>query len=217
MEDHQVPDDASHYEISLTPGQALIAFILLLCSLGAAFAFGIMVGRGQLDERLVVQREPAVIDEGAAPGDAGRIVELGVDETDFGSTAAPADPTLTETALPEAPTIQELAPPATAGGGAAPVVETAQPAPAQPSPLAPPADGPVYAQVASSSEQKPAEALAAKLIENGFPTAYVERVRSGSAMLYRVRVRFASEAQARASVERLEGLAGGGEVWITRQ
>jgi hypothetical protein len=36
-------------------------------------------------------------------------------------------------------------------------------------------------------------------------------------MIYRVRVRFPSEAQARASVERLKALAGGGEVWITRQ
>ena len=206
MEDHQAPDDASHYEISLTPGQALLAFILLLCSLGAAFAFGIMVGRGQLDERLVVQREPAVIDEGAAPGDKGRIVELGVD-TDFGSTAAPPETSLTET-----PTIQELATATTAAGAApAPVVETAQPQP----PGA--AEGPVYAQVLSSSEQKPAEALAAKLIESGFATAYVERVQTEGSMIYRVRVRFPGEAQARASVDRLKALAGGGDVWITRQ
>lgn len=212
MDDHV--DDASHYEISLTPGQAFIAFILLLCSLGAAFAFGIMVGRGQLDERLVVQREPAVVGEGAAPGEAGRIVELGV-EGDFGSTAAPGDTTGTETAATEMPTIQELAPAATSPEGApAPVVETAQPAPPQPAPAA---EGPVYAQLLSSSDQKPAEALATKLIESGFTSAYVERVRAEGSMIYRVRVRFPSEAQARASVERLKALAGGGEVWITRQ
>lgn len=212
MDEHH-GDDASHYEISLTPGQAFIAFILLLCSLGAAFAFGIMVGRGQLDERLVVQREPAVVSEGAAPGEAGRIVELGVDG-DFGSTAAPGDTTGTETALTETPTIQELAPAgtATAAGGAAPVVETAQPQPPQ-TPAA--ADGPVFAQVLSSSEQKPAEALATKLIEAGFTSAYVERVQAGGSMIYRVRVRFPSEAQARASVDRLKTLAGG-DVWITR-
>ncbi|HEU5163061.1 MAG TPA: hypothetical protein VFV54_07945, partial [Thermoanaerobaculia bacterium] len=157
MDEQHVSDDASHYEISLTPGQAFIAFILLLCSLGAAFAFGIMVGRGQLDERLVVQREPAVIPEGTAAADGGRIVELGVDG-DFGSTAAP------DTAMPEQPTIEELAPGSVGGGAPAPVVETA------PLAAAAPADGggPVFAQVLSSSEAKPAESLAAKLIENGF-------------------------------------------------
>ncbi|HEY0592757.1 MAG TPA: SPOR domain-containing protein [Thermoanaerobaculia bacterium] len=213
MDDHV--DDASHYEISLTPGQAFIAFILLLCSLGAAFAFGIMVGRGQLDERLVVRREPAVVGEGDTPGEAGRIVELGV-EDDFGSTTAtPGDTTGTETAATEMPTIQELAPAAPSPEGApAPVVETAQPAPAHAPPAA---DGPVYAQLLSSSDQKPAEALATKLIESGFTSAYVERVRADGSMIYRVRVRFPSEAQARAAVERLKTLAGGGDVWITRQ
>ena len=208
MDDHQVSDDASHYEISLTPGQALIAFILLLCSLGAAFAFGIMVGRGQLDERLVVQREPAVIDEGASPGESGRIVELGVDD-DFGSTAP------SSTSLPEPPTIEELAPRSAAGRGTpVPIVETATPEPPAPPAGAP---GPVFAQVLSSSEAKPAENLAAKLIEAGFTSAYVERVQTGASMIYRVRVRFAGEGEARAAVERLKGLTGGGEVWITRQ
>jgi hypothetical protein len=211
MDEHHA-DDASHYEISLTPGQAFIAFILLLCSLGAAFAFGIMVGRGQLDERLVVQREPAVVGEGTAPGEAGRIVELGVDG-DFGSTATAADTTGTETALTETPTIQELAP-VTTDGAAVPVVETAPGAQPQ-TPAA--GDGPVYAQLLSSSEQKPAEALATKLIEAGFTSAYVERVQAGGSMIYRVRVRFPSEAQARASIDRLKALAGGGEVWVTKQ
>jgi hypothetical protein len=206
MDEQHVSDDASHYEISLTPGQAFIAFILLLCSLGAAFAFGIMVGRGQLDERLVVQREPAVIAEGTAGGDRGRIVELGVDD-DFGSTAA------TETAMPEQPTIEELAPGSVERGAPAPVVETAPP-PAPPSNA-----GPVFAQVLSSSEAKPAESLAAKLIENGFTSAYVERVPTGpaGAMIYRVRVRFPTEQEARGAVERLKGLSGGGDVWITKQ
>ncbi|HSN68583.1 MAG TPA: SPOR domain-containing protein, partial [Thermoanaerobaculia bacterium] len=163
-----------------------------------------------LDERLVVQREPAVIPEGTAAGDRGRIVELGVDD-DFGSTAAPES----ATAVPEQPAIEELAPGSAEGGAPAPVVETAPPAAAQPAE----GGGPVFAQVLSSSEAKPAENLAAKLIEAGFTSAYVERVPTGTAgaMIYRVRVRFPNEQQARASVDRLKGLSGGGDVWITKQ
>ncbi len=209
MDEHQVPDDASHYEISLTPGQAFIAFVLLLCSLGAAFAFGIMVGRGQLDERLVVQREPSVVGEGTT-SEGGRIVELGVDR-DFGATA----PVAPSTAFPEDPTLEEIAPGTPPQGDApAPVVETASPGQPQPPEGA---EGPVFAQLLSSSEAKPAENLAAKLIEAGFTSAYVERVPADGSMIYRVRVRFPNDAQARASVDRLKALAGGGEVWITRQ
>ena len=44
---------------------AFVAFVLLLLSLAATFAFGLMIGRGQADERLVVRKEPAVINEGS--------------------------------------------------------------------------------------------------------------------------------------------------------
>src|SRR5580765_6172511 len=37
----------SHYEISLTAGQAFVAFVLLLLSLAASFAFGLMISRAQ--------------------------------------------------------------------------------------------------------------------------------------------------------------------------
>src|SRR5258708_19316341 len=75
-------DDQSHYEISLTAGQAFLAFVLLLLSLAASFAFGLMIGKGQADERLVVRKEPAVIQEGAASGSKksshGRLLGLGL-------------------------------------------------------------------------------------------------------------------------------------------
>src|SRR5438132_13287364 len=82
-------EDQSHYEISLTAGQAFVAFVLLLLSLAASFAFGLVIGRGQGEDRLVVKKEPAVISEGAAIAtkkSEGRIVELG----DTRSAAVPA-------------------------------------------------------------------------------------------------------------------------------
>src|SRR5256714_2067428 len=83
-------DDQSHYEISLTAGQAFVAFVLLLLSLAASFAFGLMIGKGQADERLVVRKEPAVINEGnvvAARKNEGKLVELGIKNDDFKAPA----------------------------------------------------------------------------------------------------------------------------------
>lgn len=56
--EQQLNDDSSHYEISLTAGQAFVAFVLLLLSLAASFAFGIMVGRGQGSVGVAARQEP---------------------------------------------------------------------------------------------------------------------------------------------------------------
>src|SRR5437763_9708243 len=99
-------DDQSHYEISLTAGQAFIAFVLLLLSLAASFAFGLMIGKGQADERLVVCKEPAVINEGsviASKKNDGKLIDLGVGNDDF--KAPPA--TTSSAATAPAPTITE--------------------------------------------------------------------------------------------------------------
>src|SRR6266446_8365699 len=108
MSEEPAIDDQSqsHYEISLTAGQAFVAFVLLLLSLAASFAFGLMIGKGQADERLVVRKEPAVINEASTlpkKGD-GKIVELGVSADDFKSTtkktvSAVATTTATDTAV----------------------------------------------------------------------------------------------------------------------
>src|SRR5258708_25517214 len=106
MSEESVIDDQSqsHYEISLTAGQAFVAFVLLLLSLAESFAFGLMIGKGQADERLVVRKEPAVINEASVipkKGD-GKIVELGVDSDDFKSSTAKTDtaaPPATDTAV----------------------------------------------------------------------------------------------------------------------
>src|SRR6476620_1951121 len=89
MSEELLTDEQSHYEISLTAGQAFVAFVLLLLSLAASFAFGLMIGRGQGDDRLVVRKEPTVVTEASVipKKGSGKIVELGVAEDDFNAPA----------------------------------------------------------------------------------------------------------------------------------
>ena len=70
---------------------------------------------------------------------------------------------------------------------------------------------PHVAQLLSTADQKTAEAMAVKLINRGFKTAYVERGANGS--VYRVRVRFQSEWEARTAEPKLREFSK--EVWIT--
>ncbi|HEX8410241.1 MAG TPA: SPOR domain-containing protein [Thermoanaerobaculia bacterium] len=222
MEELHVADDQSHYEISLTAGQAFAAFVLLMLSLAAAFAFGLMIGKGQADDRLVVQKETPVVTEAslAAKKSEGRIVELGVEDDDFqeaGTTSvgdtAEHIPTETMSAV-----LEETAP-----ADAPAIIETAPATPAAATPAAAtPAPAPVattgarvttYAQLLSTSDQKTAEALAAKLIDGGFTAAYVERGANANGPIYRVRVKFSSEADARAAEPKLRQFSR--EVWIT--
>ncbi len=201
-EETTIHDDQSHYEISLTAGQAFLAFVLMLLSLAASFGFGLMIGKGQDGDRLVVRKEPAVITEASAlpKKNDGRIVELGVTAEDFKETTTAPVP-VTESVPPS--TITEVAP--------APVVEAAPPAPA---PVAAAPAQPVYAQLLSSSDQKTAEVLAAKLIGGGFNGAYVDRSTNEKGPVFRVRVKFPSEADARAAEPKLREFSK--DVWIVK-
>ena len=175
-------DDQSHYEISLTAGQAFVAFVLLLLSLAASFAFGLLIGRGQADER-VVRKDVPVVTEAAAAVPAPK-------------KAAPAK--VSEVANEDfKPTIESVAP-----------ASVGRPAEAGPH------TGPAYAQLLSTSDQKTAEALAAKLIEGGFTAAYVERTTSDKGTVFRVRIKFPNEADARGAEGKLKQFSK--EVWITR-
>jgi len=201
-EETTIHDDQSHYEISLTAGQAFLAFVLMLLSLAASFGFGLMIGKGQDGDRLVVRKEPAVITEASAlpKKNDGRIVELGVTAEDFKETTTAPAP-VTESVPPA--TITEVTP--------APVVEAAPPAPA---PVTAAPAQPVYAQLLSSSDQKTAEVLAAKLIGGGFNGAYVDRSTNDKGPVFRVRVKFPSEADARAAETKLKEFAK--DVWIVK-
>ena len=215
MEEHALADDQSHYEISLTAGQAFVAFVLLLLSLAAAFAFGLMIGKGQADDRLVVQKATPVVTEAALTPkkSEGRIVELGVENSDFQETAT-VEP-VTESASP-APTIVEEAPVATETGGGTPPDQPAghalSRAEGTPS-VQPTLRVTTYAQLLSTSDQKTAETLAARLIDRGFTAAYVERGTADKGPIYRVRVKFDSETDARAAEPKLKEFSK--DVWIT--
>jgi hypothetical protein len=215
VSDEVLIDDQSHYEVSLTAGQAFVAFVLLLLSLAASFAFGLMIGKGQADERLVVRKEPAVINEGsvvASKKNDGKLIDLGMGNDEF-KAPAPANPrpaTTTAPAITEGtvtPLTESAAAPLTAT--AAPIVETPKPAP-KPAVAAPAATGPAYAQLLVTSDQKTADALAAKAIDHGFMTTYVERAGTS----FKVRVRFNSEAEARASETKLKEVSK--DVWIVK-
>lgn len=227
MVDEHAVDDQSHYEISLTAGQAFVAFVLLLLSLAAAFAFGLMLGRGQADERLVVRKETPVVTEASAMPNrkaAGEIVELGVAADDFeepatetaaGDTAAATETTATAAVIEEVAATASAAP--ASAEPAAPAATHAAPAatPQVEKPAAPSAAPavPHIAQLLSTGDQKIAEALAVKLINRGFTAAYVERGATDKGPIFRVRVRFPSEAEARAAEPKLREFSK--DVWIT--
>jgi len=218
VEEQHTADDQSHYEISLTAGQAFVAFVLLLLSLAAAFAFGLMLGKGQADERLVVQKETPVVTEASMvpKKNAGEIVELGVQSEDFTEEAQPATDTAatTDTATTVAEETTTAPPTETATIVEAKPVETPKPAEAKPATETAPAPKvPHLAQLLSTGDQKTAEALAVKLINRGFNTAYVERGTTDKGPVYRVRVRFDSEAEARAAEPKLREFSK--DVWIT--
>ncbi|HEX2060250.1 MAG TPA: SPOR domain-containing protein, partial [Thermoanaerobaculia bacterium] len=99
---------------------------------------------------------------------------------------------------------------------ATPAVATPEPAVATPVVAAPaPAQPkvPHIAQLLSTGDQKTAEALAVKLINSGFNTAYVERGMTDKGPVFRVRVRFDSEPAARAAEAKLREFSK--DVWIT--
>lgn len=224
MNEH-VQDDSTHYELTLTAGQAFIAFVLLLFSLGASFAFGIMIGRGGDADQLVIRRDNGVVTEAAmvdgGKSDEANIVELGVTTTDLSGDdvldplAVPPAP-VTDTTIP-VPTLAAPLETATVASAetatAAPVVEKPAPAPA---PVAAASAVPHYVQLFSSGDGKAAEALAAKVIDAGFTSTFVERIPGEHGTIYRVRVKYPSEESARAAAEKLKAYVKA-EPWVTKQ
>lgn len=219
VSDEVLMDDQSHYEVSLTAGQAFVAFVLLLLSLAASFAFGLMIGKGQADDRLVVRKEPAVINEGSVvpskKGDS-KLVDLGVGNDEFKAPTPTASAPVVTTA-PAATITEGTVVPLTASAPTPASVTTTAAAEVVQKPIAKPvappvaaSTGPAYAQMLVTSDQKTADALAAKLIDHGFMSAYVER----AGATFKVRVKFSSEAEARANEAKLKELSK--DVWIVK-
>lgn len=187
-EDVLTAEDQSHYEISLTAGQAFIAFVLLLLSLAASFAFGLLIGKGQAGESLLGKKEPAAVVITESPK---KVAAVPAD--DFKSTIVEDEAVGAPAARPANPPAPAVTPTVTA--------------------IAPISNTPAFAQLLSSSDQHAAEALATKLIDAGFNSAYVERGTNDKGAIYRVRVKFPSEADARAAEAKLKEFSK--EVWIT--
>ncbi len=200
MSEDVMADEQSHYEVSLTAGQAFLAFVLLLLSLAASFAFGLMIGRGSGgDEKLLARKDAAIVTESPKK----EIAETAVRDDDF------------------KPAVDEIETPAVINEDVKAVPERPQVVPAAPSqrlkpaaitPATPPV--PYYAQLFSTADQKTAENLAAKLIDGGFSSAYVERGTTPKGPVFRVRVPFSSEPAARAAEPRLRTFSK--DVWITK-
>ncbi len=228
-------DDSSHYEVSLTAGQAFMAFVLLLLSLAASFAFGLLIGKGQSDDRLVVRKDPAVINEAAAAPvtrKATPLAELGVTADDFQPAtaarsrqahrqaaavhddAATVVPVITDAPSTEVPALVVPAQQKTVVAGPRPATLPVLSPQTVHAVAAPTANGPAYAQVLSTADQKTADALAAKLIDGGFNSAYVERSVTARGTVFRVRVKFVSESEARANESKLRTFSK--DVWIVK-
>jgi len=187
MSEDVLTDDQSHYEVSLTAGQAFLAFVLLLLSLAASFAFGLLLGRGQGDDRLTTRKqETAVVNEVSPAPAKAPARDVAVKDDDF-KQAAPAA------------AIKEEKTPVWAPASAGTHTE---------------ADVPRYAQLLSTSDQKTAEALAARLIDGGFTSSYVERTITEKGTVFRVRTKFASESEAKTAEPKLKAFSK--DVWITK-
>lgn len=239
MEEQHTADEQSHYEISLTAAQAFVAFVLLLLSLAASFAFGLMLGKGQADERLVVRKDNPVVTEAsfAPQTNTGEIVDVAADEFtdtdavsgDDGTADAPvaAPPEVSSAPVVTEEVAESQTPAATTDSVVAAQAPAEPPVATPPQPRKPheqPSAGapavkastervPHFAQLLSTGDQKVAEGLAVKLINRGYTTAYVERGASDKGNVYRVRVRFDSEAAARTAEPKLREFSK--DVWIT--
>jgi hypothetical protein len=210
MSEEALLDDQSHYEVSLTAGQAFLAFVLLLLSLAASFAFGLLIGKGQGDDKFAIKRDAPVVSEAsAAPKKtAATPAEVTAGDDDFKTPAATITEETQPTPVPRAEVAAEVAKPKPVP---APVQKAAAPAPVQALPVD---NSPRYAQLLSTSDQKTAETLAARVIDGGFTSAYVERGATAKGPVFRVRVKFANETAAKAAEPKLKTYAK--EVWITR-
>ncbi|NKB90055.1 MAG: hypothetical protein GKS06_17725 [Acidobacteria bacterium] len=189
----------SFYEIQLSNGSLIVAFLVAAAVGVTVFVLGVMVGRGQAPQALPESGwvEPlAAEDTTAAPMEEAPAI------ADDSATAA-NDPVAEEPS-----TFEDV------------VAENA----ASDQPTAPPglpADDPSLAsgwviQVASPDNESEARALQAQLSRDGFPTFVVEAEVRGSAV-WRVRVgRYGAQADAERVATALSGRSDVPDTWVTQ-
>lgn len=200
--------EPSYYEIALTNRQVLVAFVILLCCVLAAFFAGVWVGRGSpaaaadapqqaatptpsegQPQELAFFSDAEAREQGARPDLSELADEPRPDTTlaqDLGVKGAPAPG---ETAAPPAgPTTEPSEPPA--GPAASPAAAGTATAPTGAATAAP--AGPLFIQVFSSRDELQAKRLETRLRAAGFK-AFL----SPAGAMYRVRIGpFAARAEA---------------------
>lgn len=228
--------EPSYYEIALTGRQVLVAFVILLICLVAAFFSGVWVGREEA-ARAAGPEEAAAEAPAGEPEEPPPPVEEGVEELSFfddeggedgepagtsadgGAGAPPTEPARTagspdaaETGEPERPESSASEPPREAP-------ERGAERPANPRQTVNPsgalAGGDLVVQVLSSSDQAAAQELLERLRAADF-RAFISPLTDGGETFYRVRVgpfEHRSEAErVEAELKRRFGL----DTWITR-
>lgn len=214
--------EPSYYEIALTNRQVLIAFVILLVCLIAAFLSGVWVGRGDLPaapERVAVVDDPAGEPEGSSvdslsffggaegesegdrDGDSPAVPDRRRTDTtlaqDVGAETAPRREPPASDPAPAEPT-RPAPPPREEPAAAEPTPSPEPPSPGPPSP-APPAGGggsDLIVQVFSSRDRDQALKIVSRL-QDGGRDAYLSPVEVDGEPMYRVRLGpFSDRAQA---------------------
>ncbi len=190
----------THYQISLTAGQAVGLFVGLLAALGVAFFFGLMAGLSGRSPANAGEPGPVAV---AERGDAGvseptpAIVPAPAtsssapSRTELAGGAPGPEPTAPSTLRPFEDGAGEEPFPAPVAGQAADSATSKAPAKAAVAAARPPAAAPpgkVWVQVASLSSHDEASALSAMLSKHGFHTVVLSGSGSKGSRIYRVRV-----------------------------
>ena len=192
----------SFYEIQLSNGSLIVAFLVAAAVGVAVFVLGVMVGRGQAPQALPESGwvEPLAADDSSSDG-----MEEAPPVVDDTATAANEPAEETDPAFED-------------------VVAEPEPVPTSGQPQAPPglpADDPSLAsgwviQVASPDNEAEARALQAQLSRDGFPTFVVEAEVRGSSV-WRVRVgRYGAQADAERVATALSARSDIGDTWVTQ-
>lgn len=226
--------EPSYYEIALTGRQVLVAFVILLICLVAAFFSGVWVGREEA-ARAAGPAEAAAEAPAEEPEEAPPPVEEGVEELSFfdeeGSGGGEPAGTSGETGAPPSETAPAAGSPDGAGGGdsarpdpsaSEPPREAPEPTAEQPAnprqsvnPSGALAGGDLVVQVLSSSDRAAARELLERLRAADF-RAFISPLADGGETFYRVRV---GPFEHRSDAERVEAELKrrfGLDTWITR-
>ncbi len=198
----------SFYEIQLSNGSLIVAFLVAAGVGVTVFVLGVMVGRGQVQQALPESGwvEPLAADDFGAQQppleEAGPVAEAAGETLDGQPTGANDEPA-------EAPFEGVVA-------EATPEVTRQVEAPA-----GLPADDPSLAsgwviQVKSTDNETEARALQAELSRSGFPTFVVQADVRGSSV-WRVRVgRYGAQSDAEEVAAALSGRTDIGDTWVTQ-